>query len=565
MGAGILTAVWMCLLLGQNPSDPLYTNQRNHRIPVNIQESRRKDIKELLLYASTDQGRSWEHVAGPITPDKSFFAFYAKGDGAYWLRVAYVNQLGQQEPDGKALMNGPPDLTMVIDTIKPVIHTFQAQRVGDEIVMSWELQEDHPDLSRDGFRLEYQVKDSLSGAWTPISVQPALQGKTSFRPTSNQTLVVRLTVRDLAGNQSYSPAEIAGTVAVAAAGFTAPVGNGQGNNANPVLPVEIAIPKQPTEAVQQPILPPPPTGDHTALFGNTGGAIKPPPALEKSPLDKVVADSRTPPQADVVKPAPRDPQLPTPPVGGMLDVKAPVAAPPVRKLPMLQYINQHLIKLQYEMRRVGPSGIGGIEIWLTKDDGATWEAYAKVKDKEVENEVVQGSRVRDFEFRDEKNVLFTDGVYGLNLVVKNRAGLGRTPRPGDAPEIRVEIDTEKPFVQLLEPVPDPRNPSQLLLKWNAIDKNLAAAPINLEYAEKLDGPWLPIKLDLENTGRYPNEKATGDYSWTVPPNTPVQVYLRVRVRDKAGNEGVAATPRPQYVDLIEPEGALIGILPTTKR
>ena len=58
---------------------------------------------------------------------------------------------------------------------------------------------------------------------------------------------------------------------------------------------------------------------------------------------------------------------------------------------------------------------------------------------------------------------------------------------------------------------------------------------------------------------------TGDYSWKVPASTPIQVYLRVRVRDKAGNEGIAATPTPQFVDLVEPEGALIGILPPAKR
>jgi hypothetical protein len=51
----------------------------------------------------------------------------------------------------------------------------------------------------------------------------------------------------------------------------------------------------------------------------------------------------------------------------------------------------------------------------------------------------------------------------------------------------------------------------------------------------------------------------------VPPGTPVQVYLRVRVRDKAGNEGIAVTSSPQYVDLIEPEGSLLGVLPQNKR
>ena len=141
------------------------------------------------------------------------------------------------------------------------------------------------------------------------------------------------------------------------------------------------------------------------------------------------------------------------------------------------------------------------------------------------------------------------------LVVKNRAGLGKKPRPGDVPEIRIEIDTTLPDAKLYEPSADPQHADQVLLRWIATDKNLTAAPISLEYAEKADGPWQPIATDLENSGRY---------SWKVGPAVPVQVYLRVKVRDKAGNESVGVTRQPQYIDFTEPEGALIGVQPQGK-
>ena len=144
----------------------------------------------------------------------------------------------------------------------------------------------------------------------------------------------------------------------------------------------------------------------------------------------------------------------------------------------------------------------------------------------------------------------------MTLVVKNRAGLGKEPRPGDVPEMRLEIDTKPPEAKLYQPVPDPTRPDHILLKWIADDKNLAAQPITLEYAEKRNGNWLPIQAEIENSGRY---------SWKVPPSTPVQVYLRLRVRDRAGNEGVAVTSEPQFVDLTEPEGALIGVQSQSKR
>ena len=92
-------------------------------------------------------------------------------------------------------------------------------------------------------------------------------------------------------------------------------------------------------------------------------------------------------------------------------------------------------------------------------------------------------------------------------------------------------------------------------------ENLAERPISLEYAARPDGEWLPIQLDMENKGRYSNERVSGDFSWKVPPSTPVQVYLRVRVRDKAGNERIGVTQQPQYVDLTEPERRPIGVQP----
>ena len=151
------------------------------------------------------------------------------------------------------------------------------------------------------------------------------------------------------------------------------------------------------------------------------------------------------------------------------------------------------VALEYELKRVGPSGIGGVELWLTKNDGDSWEQCAY--DGDVQTNALNGRQKRTFDFRDNKSdIPFGDGIYGLILVVKNRAGLGRKPRPGDVPEIRVEIDTQAPVSQLYKPVPDPDRPDHVLLKWNAEDKNLAATPINLEYAERREGPWLPIKL-----------------------------------------------------------------------
>jgi hypothetical protein len=565
MTAGILTALTACLVLGQAANDPSFSNQRNHQIPVNIEASRRAEIRELLLFASTDQGKSWQQI-GAILPDKPGFNFFATKDADYWMRVALVTTAGKQEPDERALMKGPPDLRMIIDTIKPIVQSIRSQRDGDDLFVTWDIQEEHLDYGPGMMKLEYQAKDMPAG-WTPVTCVPGLKGQARFRVNTKHALVIRLTVRDKAGNESFGLTEVAGTIA--AAGFTANAASDPvKQDVTMTLPREIGLPQKPMDEIKpppftfQPIegppkgldkVIPPPQEIQKPVVGNPDKVI-PPPAQEVK-TEKAIADTRTPP---VIAPK-LDPSKIAAPNGirpAKHDQPGPVAVttPPRRPLPALQYINTTQVMLEYELKRVGPSGVGGIELWLTKDDGESWEQVAD--DEDVSSGAQQTRQKRAFEFRDRNDLPFRDGIYGLTIVIKNRAGLGKKPRAGDAPEVRIEIDSKAPDGQLLPLSRDPQNPDHVLLRWSAEDKNLGSNPIALEYAEKLDGPWLPIQTDLENTGRY---------SWKVAPTTPVQVYLRLRVRDKAGNEGLAVTAQPQFVDLVEPEGGLIGVQPGGKR
>ena len=95
-------------------------------------------------------------------------------------------------------------------------------------------------------------------------------------------------------------------------------------------------------------------------------------------------------------------------------------------------------------------------------------------------------------------------------------------------------------------VPD-STPGHLLLRWDAADKNLTPAPISLEWSERREGPWQAIAVDLPNAGQF---------SWNLPEKLPVEVFLRLRVRDLAGNETVAITPNSLAVDLHDLAGGV---------
>jgi hypothetical protein len=537
-----MACLW--LALGQAPDEPFYSNQRGHKVPVNIEPARRPEIKYVLLYASGDQGRSWQ-IASTITPDKEFFAYYPPGDGTYRLKVAAVNQNDRQDPADPN--SGPPDQIIVIDTAKPIFHVLEARRQGDEVVVQWQLQEEFPDWS--SFRLEFQPRGA--GAWSGIQAQPGLSGQARFRPDLAQALDVRLSLRDRAGNQSFATAVVAGNGLVAGTQLIS-------NPSPPVAPVAVEPPAPaPSAPVQAPVAPAPSLAAQISLPMNplpptplppAPVAVAPPapralppapqapaPAVAP-PVEKVVADTQWPA-------AGRDPRLPAgpagagaPPAGGLTQVGG-------RRLPPVQYVSQQKVTLEFEVSKLGPSGVGSLQLWCTKNDGQSWEMYA-----EDRNPAEIGANGRQQLIVP----LEEDGIYGFTLVVKNRAGLGKAPpRPGELPEMRLELDTTPPSAKLIAPEPDRDKPDAALLTWIAQDKNLGEKPISLEWAERREGPWQPIGLELPNDGRF---------SWHPPKDIPVQVYLRLRVRDAAGNEAVAVTREPQLIDLSEPEVRLINVI-----
>ncbi len=455
---------------------------------------------------------------------------------------------------------------MVIDTKQPVIRSLQARRQGTEVFVSWELQEDNPDGG--SFRLEYQAKDG--GLWTAIPANAGPSGETRFQPSSGQPLQIRLTMRDLAGNQSFKLTEVPGDIATAsfnpnpgaggatqAGGPTSPMPSnpldlgppiqppnaGLGGPPPPIVPAHIdpvmPPPITPPSSVR-PMLNPQPVAPDSPRNPTIPAAIGPgsigQPALQENE-PKVIASSRwTPtPPAPVIGTMP--PPAPSP------EIKPPPAQ--TRPLPPLQYINQPEFMVEYEVSKIGPSGIGSVELYRTRDDGHTWEKYAY--DAAVGAGTVKGTRLqRLVQFYEGE----PDGIYGFTLLVKNRANIGRRPpQPDEAPELRIELDQTPPMAELYAPTPNPQH-GNLVLHWKAADKNLTKAPIMLEWAEKRAGPWQPIGLDLPNTGHY---------VWKLPEQMPVEVYLRLRVRDLANNETVAITPNPLPVDLNEPEGHLMKI------
>ena len=515
MTPGSLTLACLMLAVHAEPPDTVYMNSGKFAIPITIMPARRAEISALELHMSPDRGQSWL-LSQRATPEKDKFEVDTRGDGTFWFSVVVVDTQGRKDP--LDLRTAPVGQRVVVDSIRPEI-TLTAERQGEEIRVSWDIREDNLDPRT--LRMEWMQNGALPVV-APILNEP--RGRTSFKPLDPQAPVsIRMTAVDLAGNQGMGSAEV--PVAV-----TAP----PGHTASRYVPV------QPSDQVRQPdVALHPGDSPESRSLPPFGGMPPPPPppgtlaTTPSGPTRTVAYGSTTPLAGD----PPRQPDYP-------------VTTAVNPQLPQVQIVNKRQVKLEFEVAKYGPTGLGGVDVWVTMDDGRTWEQSKIDPSSWSLPGNVNGIGPLHGSVTVQLNQEAT--VYGFYLIVKSRALLGKPPpRPGDAPQIRIELDTTAPFAQLFEPQADPSQPNTLNVIWKANDAHLASNPITLEWAAKREGPWQFIgEAALPNTGRF---------NWRITNDMPSSVFLRLTVRDTAGNTAIAETDKPVLVDLTIPELTVIGV------
>jgi hypothetical protein len=527
MGMSTLTLAWL-LAAAPLPADTMPVNARNFGIPIHIDQGRQSEIRELILFVSPDQGKSWQQnaVAGP---EQAQFNFAAPADGIYWFTIAIVDQKGVRTPSDPTL--GKPGLKILVDTVKPDIR-LRAERNNEDVIVNWDIQDDYAKVST--LKLEYRTTDSAAGAWSPVSIPQETSGQVKFRPAGLGAVSLRMEVQDEAGNIGSAASEVG----------AAPTPISSLSTAAPPLS---ASPRDgswsPTNTVLQPV--------------------------------GVVRDASTPPGAAAVTAAQHDPASSTGSWGNVQPsanngvvqvlastsqrVEAPSAPPPAAPanlfpsrgpLPALQFINSNRVTLDYEVAKFGASGVGSVDLYVTRDEGRTWQRMGGEQNPTIP--MPADTRGTGTVRRSITAELPGEGVYGFFLVVRSGVGLGKPPpQNGEPPQIRVEVDATPPQATLYRLEPATGTKEALVINWDAKDRNLTTNPITLEWAERRDGRWESIGgADLPNTGHY---------VWKVPANVPPKVFLRLTVRDTAGNVGVAETQEAITVDLNEPEARFVGI------
>jgi hypothetical protein len=81
---------------------------------------------------------------------------------------------------------------------------------------------------------------------------------------------------------------------------------------------------------------------------------------------------------------------------------------------------------------------------------------------------------------------------------------------------------------------------------------LAARPIALAYAQSPSGPWTVLASGLENSGHY---------DWRPDNRMSDQLYLRLEVRDEAGNIQTVESSEAVTILRTRPQGRILGVRP----
>lgn len=225
----------------------------------------------------------------------------------------------------------------------------------------------------------------------------------------------------------------------------------------------------------------------------------------------------------------------TPPAASVVATSVSTGLQALRDPARPLWVNSLSFELEYDIGLVEPQAVQQVAIWGTRDDGRSWVQLG-VDDDRRSPCAVNVDR---------------EGMYGFAIVVNAGAASNPPPKAGDVPEIRVGVDLQKPQVRLTTAEPDSSGrPCAVKISWQATDEHLGPQAVSLAYAASPQGPWLPLALGISNDGGRTCE---------FDPAGPNAVYLRIEVRDEAGNLGAYSTTMPLPVDKRDMSVNMIGM------
>lgn len=513
---------------------------------------------EVQLYVSEDGGRNWK-LTSRVDPGQKHFTFRAPRDGDYWFSVRTLNEAGRVTPTTRPR----PELHVVVDTVAPKMKLRTWRADSGELHAAWELEE--PNLQGDSLKLMYNT-GAANERWQPVAItpvpaapgKPAKERETTWQAaTEADKFFVRAEVTDQAGNTFVTEQEVVPSSQLAATPQRSPAPAVDATSPAPAPEVIAAAPPdtQPwsPESPGEAGLTPPPLMANTFPASSTTQTATAPTELASQQSQTAISTEELPPPlaapaAPLVTNAPMSPPVahnqpatlepPLSETGGASLDSMTLAGLPVGVRPRM--VNSRRFELEYDVESVGPTGIGRVELWGTRDGGQNWLNFGAPPDQRNPLQVTVDG----------------EGVYGFRIVVYSGSGLGGLPpKGGDQPDVWLGVDLTSPDARILSAEQGTDNRAgELLVSWEASDRLLADRPISLSFSSQPEGPWSTLAASLPNTGAY---------VWRLDNRVPDIVYLRMEVRDEAGNTQTVDFGQPISIYRQRPAGRITNVRPVT--
>lgn len=585
----------------QRPLPPQYaTKQLDLAIPFSVTQGTTPDTQaaRVDVLVSWDQGRNW-HKYTEVPPDAGTFRFRAKKDGEFWFLTQTIDSRGRGPRDEVKW----PQLRLIIDTQKPDLRMTAVVTPSGRPELAWTVVD--TTLNPATFKLEYQDAGADDSPWESISVpdrqnvmtRGGLVGQTSFAPVgSPRQINVRAEVADAAGNTSYfsqqltlpSADELANASersakAPALADASAkhwpsedeksPPENGLadgglGGNSEPQPKVvenpfagKGRLASRPTAEKPEPLPSDPPEEMPLPERSRPGSGFPKPETPSQLTTKRPDLSPTRPSEQEALPPpfspsgSPQELEPETGDIGPVGEEPLPPTAPSKETLPPAigsdvvasdaipagdrpRLTNTRRFTLDYDVEAVGPEGVADVELWGTNDAGKTWIKWGTDPDRispmdvEVSNET----------------------VYGFRVVVVGKNGLeGNRPAAGDDADIWVGIDVTAPTARITAAAyGQGEHAGELDIRWEAADANLSPRPVTLLYSDRPDGKYTTIAAGLPNKGQY---------YWQFDPRSPRKLYLRLEVRDDAGNIATDQLAEPINIEGLTPKARIKSFTP----
>jgi hypothetical protein len=519
-----------------DPGNKVITKASQFKLPVSVDDDLRVKLLELKLYVRNPEG-VWS-CAETAPPTTTHFTFNAQKDGEYRFTFVTVDRSGRINPT--SLDAQPPHRIVVVDTTPPELTVKPLTAVNRETFLQVIQKDAHPDAST--IRMSYR---NSRGSWQYMDLaQPDRPGTYRVPGPLEQLSFIRVQASDSVGNFTSRDFDVRslGSPEKAPAPEAPKIEMG--------LKPEIARPA-PSEPMKIPSLGDPPPSNRftkadelnlTPVVSNKPveplAALESPMLIETRPLEPTLNLTRpVEPKTIPSKPPESLVENSLPPVRQpMVTEQKPVPLAPEgspASPATTNFINTSKCSLNYAIDNVDAANVKP-EFWATRDGGRNWQ---RLLDES------QGRSPAKLE-------LPSEGLYGIAIRTSQN---NQAPTPADRPDCWIEVDTSKPFVNLLEPtLGKDSDVGTLLIFWTAHDKNLNENSINIWYASRPEGPWLSVIA---------NHKNEGVYRWILPQGMGPQIFLRMEATDLANNVGRVELRKPVQLETVQPKVRVISVAP----